>query len=264
MSTSRSRSDSSADGCSARAANTVCPRPTVEHRLRHVVGGRVLRDEAGRPGGRGRLRRDPAGARDQEHARGRRLAPDRLAQLGARTPRRGRGPRAPRAARSAAPASSASSTVVAVRQRSTQGCSVSSSRKPQCTTSWSSTTSTRRLRSGLIRSSSRTGTTRRTRQSPDAVGPELHDAARPGAPRPPPGAAPSRCRASRRTRAVVAHLEDEGAVERCPTLTSTRVGAACLSALRSASASTDCASGSSSAGTSTPVLPARARAATSL
>src|ERR1700744_2871338 len=44
--------------------------------------------------------------------------------------------------------STASSPFEAVTQRSTQGCWVSISRKPQCTTSWSSTTSTRR-RCGL-------------------------------------------------------------------------------------------------------------------
>src|SRR3954464_691926 len=42
---------------------------------------------------------------------------------------------------------SASSVLRAERQRSTQGCSPSISRRPQCTTSWSSTTSTRSLRS---------------------------------------------------------------------------------------------------------------------
>src|SRR5690349_2662289 len=42
---------------------------------------------------------------------------------------------------------SASSVLRALRQRSTHGCSPSISRRPQCTTSWSSTTSTRRRRS---------------------------------------------------------------------------------------------------------------------
>ena len=166
-STSRSRSDSSGDGCSARAANTVCPRPTVEHRLGHVVGaGESFETKPDAPRGPRRLRRDPAGARDQQHARAAatRAGSPRTARRP--TPRRGTGPPAPRAARSAAPARAPRPPSCAVRQRSTQGCSVSSSRKPQCTTSWSSTTSTRRLRSGLIARSSLTGTTRRTRQSP--------------------------------------------------------------------------------------------------
>ena len=47
-----------------------------------------------------------------------------------------------------APSASASAPVRAAMQRSTQGCSPSSTRKPQCTTSWSSTTRTRSLRSG--------------------------------------------------------------------------------------------------------------------
>ena len=60
------------------------PLPDHPHRHRHVVGRPVLRDEAGGARGLGRLRRDPAGARDQQHARARRLAPDRLAELRAR------------------------------------------------------------------------------------------------------------------------------------------------------------------------------------
>src|SRR5215218_4727719 len=79
---------------------------------------------------------------------------------------------------------SASSVLRALRQRSTQGCSPSISRRPQCTTSWSSTTSTRSLRSpepDAIRLGLTSGTLMGHRQShapdPGLTWPELDQAA---------------------------------------------------------------------------------------
>ena len=115
-----------------------------------------------------------------------------------------------------APARAPRSPVCALTQRSTHGCWVSISRKPQCTTSWSSTTSTRR-RSGLRLSSScarlrhRAGTTSRTCQvpgsrSPNSTTPPLCSASN-AASRSPIPALPARA-----ADAVVDDLEHERAV----------------------------------------------------
>ena len=62
---------------------------------------------------------------------------------------------------------------------------------------------------------------------------------------------------ARAAHAVVADLHHPRALLPLAGVTSTRVGSACLRALRTASASTDCASGSSSGGTATSSLPRR-------
>ena len=256
-STSRSRSDSGRRGCSARAAKTVRPRPTIPHRAWPRPGpASPWRRSRRRPPARaawGEIQ--PAPEIRSTRVR-RRLAPQRLAQLGAgllaeeevhqrhvrlvAARQRQRLLARPRAA----------------RQRSTHGCSASSSRKPHWTTSWSSTTSTRSWLGahavGLQRAPPA------ARASPRPLRPELHDATalqrlQGGQPQAHPGR-----RALRRGRRRCAPR-----ARRCPGQlhrTLTRVGRACLSALRSASASTDWASGSRSCGTSTPP-PTRPRAA---
>ena len=157
-STSRSRSDSGGPGGRLVRLEHGHAEPDHAHGAGDVGGRPVLGDEARR-----RRRRAPRSARcgpapeisstlvlrrdraqpladlraglladEQVHERDVRLVAARRA-------------RAPRAA------------LRALRQRSTHGCSPSISRRPQCTTSWSSTTSTRSLRSLDRRSRSATG-----------------------------------------------------------------------------------------------------------
>ena len=155
----------------------------------------------------------------------------------------------------AAPARSPPSPLRALRQRSTHGCSPSISRKPQCTTSWSSTTSTRRRgrssRAALapFTSGRPAGTASRTRQRARLALAELDDAAvlerlerrEPQAHARSPGAAargtPSLRDLQRRTCRRRACTRD---------LDARRVGV--LARVAHASASTDCASGSSCRG----------------
>ncbi len=80
---------------------------------------------------------------DQQHAGARGRTRGSIRRRRRRTRRRGTGRRARRAARRSASSSSASAPLRAARQRSTHDCSPSSIRRPQWTTSWSSTTSTR-------------------------------------------------------------------------------------------------------------------------
>ena len=51
-STSRSRSESSVDGCSARAANTVCPRPTASTALATSSAGESFETKPDAPAAR--------------------------------------------------------------------------------------------------------------------------------------------------------------------------------------------------------------------
>src|SRR5215207_2926649 len=218
----------------------------------HVVRGPVLRDEARRTGRLGGLRRDPAGPGDQQYARAGRLAPDRLAQLRARLlaeeqvderhvglvapgqlerllhARRGQAAPDPRLLGEQEAKAPVHDVVVVHHEH------------PQVALGAHSA------------GSSSIGTTSRTRQSERSrpSGPNSTRAPRPSAstaarrrPMPvprEPRLAPSLRTSSRKVPSV------------CPTCTRTLVGSACLYAFRSASASTDWASGSTSSGTSTP------------
>ena len=233
-------------------AKTVMPRPTMRTAPAMSAAGQSLETKPDGAGGARRARRDPPGAGDQQHVAWR--ARPRAAARRSRRPTPGRrtGRRARRAARSGAPARPPPRALRALRQRSTHGCSPSISRKPQWTTSWSSTTSTRRRRSPVVpvasRPGLRSGAVNRHRQpdapvpgsrSPNSTMPPSCSASSAASRRPIP-VVPRRGRVD----AVVDHLEHEravGDVERAPRRC---VGCACLCALRTASASTDCASGS--------------------
>ena len=157
----------------------------------------------------------------------------------------------------------ASSPLRALRQRSTHGCSPSISRSPQCTTSWSSTTSTRSLRSPepeAIRLGLTSGTLMRHRQS-HAPGARLAlaeldepaDLQRLERREPQPHARTSCARP--RTPSLQTSITHAPSClrERRPRPAS--APRACC-ALRTASTSTDCASASSSRGTPTSRCPA--------
>ena len=174
-STSRSRPVSSAGGASSLRLEDRHAEPDHAHGAGDVARVPVLGDEARRArGARGGRRR--CGRRPRSAGRGWTARPRAGARTPRRrTPRRGTGPRARRGARSGGPARSPRRRVRADRKRSTHGCSPSISRKPQWTTSWSSTTSMRsssRVRRSLA------GTVSRTRQRSVADRAEVDDAAR--------------------------------------------------------------------------------------
>jgi len=203
--TSRSRSLSSGAGCSVVGANIVIPRPTILTARATSRASRSLVTNPDAPAARaaaGDIRPAPEirstrvegdALRIESHT----SAPDSAA--------RNRSTSATCGLRlSSSP--SASAPVRAARQRSTQGCSPSRTRKPQCTTSWSSTTSTRRRRSAARPVRAEAGPVRVRSGPPEPPagpasvlrpGPRTPPPRRAGGPRTPPGAGPSRRRGHR-------------------------------------------------------------------
>ena len=209
------------------------------------------------------------GAGDQQHPGLRRARLELLRSARRPTGCRGRGRRGRRRAAAARRARAPRSAVAAPAQRSTQGWRSSSRRKPQWTTSWSSTTRTRSERSRPFAAAA--GAAHRWSPTDHAHVPaparqraELDQGvllqrlerqqaqAEPGA-----GGRRSACSVD----AVVGDLELERRPRARATRTSIRVArCACFSQLRSASRKTDWASGSSRSGTSTGARPVERRA----
>ena len=166
----------------AGGANTVIPLPTIRTALATSSAPQSLETKpeapaAGRPAARSSRRRRSAARACCGEARA-----DRLAQLGARLARRGRGRRARRRAAAARqprapPRRWGGDAALDPRLLPSR------SRKPHWTTSWSSTTSTRSARSPFIGSPRRSPAHQAHPPAVVAVGPELDACRRAGAPR---------------------------------------------------------------------------------
>ncbi len=133
-STSRSRSDSSGAGCSDAGANTVWPIPTARTARATSLASQSLETNPDAPAARAAapdMRPEPEMSRTRVSGEARRIdahtsAPD--------SPDRNRSTSATWGRRVGSSAS-ASAPERAARQWVTHGCSPSSTRKPQCTTS---------------------------------------------------------------------------------------------------------------------------------
>ena len=227
LSTSRSRSGSGADGCSARGEKTVIPLPTIRTAIATSSAGQSFETKADAPAAlRPEARSSPprrsggcACAADSRRIASHSSAPDS---------RPGTGPPAPRAARAARHLDRflhARRGQAALRP----GLLGSSSRNPQWTTSWSSTTSTRRLRSGL------TPRNHPPAEAPPAVGApasrrppaRTRPARRAGAPRRRPAAGPSRAARGTGPTSPSFRTSSTNAPSIRPTYTRTALGRAC-------------------------------------
>ena len=166
--TSRSRSESGGPAGDSCGLKTVMPRPTMRTAPAMSAAGQSLEMKPEAPAALRRVGADAAGAGDQQDVEPRARARAAAGRSPRRTPGRRTGPRARRAGRSGARARAPPACCARSAQRSTHGCSPSIIRRPQCTTSWSSTTSTRSLRSlepAAIRDGLRSGPVKRHRQS---------------------------------------------------------------------------------------------------